>query len=284
MRVLVIGSSGQLGSDIVKAMRRGGHEVIGLTHQQIEVSDRLSCRVIVDLKPDVVVNTAAFHKTDACEDEPLRAFQVNSLGARYVAEACLEAGASVCYISTDYVFDGSKGEPYTELDDPNPINTYGVSKLAGECFTKMNPRHYIFRVASLFGAAGSSGKGGNFIESVVGKAMRGEELTVVDDIYMSPTYTVDAAEAIKSVLESGLPYGVYHVVNEGFCSWHSFAQEAIRLLELSVEVKRVKAAEMKFRARRPMFSALRSVKLPFRMRGWREALAAYLVEKGYLRA
>ena len=282
MRVLVIGSSGQLGSDLVKAMR--GHEVIGLTHQQIEVTDGLSCRAIVDLKPDVVINTAAFHKTDACEDEPLKAFQVNALGARYVAEACLDAGASVCYISTDYVFDGSKGEPYTELDVPNPINTYGVSKLAGEYFTKMNPRHYIFRVASLFGAAGSSGKGGNFIESVVGRALRGEELKVVDDIYMSPTYAVDAAEAIKAVLESGLPYGVYHVVNEGFCSWRCLAQEAVDLLGLGVEVKPVKAAEVRSRARRPPFSALRSVKLPFRMRGWREALKAYLVEKGYLRA
>jgi len=282
MRVVVVGSNGQLGSDLVKAFAVG-HEVIGLTHRQIDVAERGSCSVIGELRPDVVINTAAFHKTDACEDEPIRAFQVNALGARFVAEACLEAGACVCYISTDYVFDGLKGEPYSELDEPNPVNTYGVSKLAGEYFTKMNPRHYVFRLASLFGAAGSSGKGGNFVESVVGRAMRGEELNVVDDIYMSPTYTVDAAAAIKAILESKLPYGVYHVVNDGFCSWHQFAEEAVNLLGLGVEVKRVKAAQLKSRARRPLFSALRSVKLPFRLRGWREALRAYLVEKGYLK-
>ncbi|MEM3652805.1 MAG: dTDP-4-dehydrorhamnose reductase [Nitrososphaerales archaeon] len=282
MRVAVLGASGQLGTDLVKVLRQS-YEVIGLTHDDVEVSDKGSLDAFSKYSPDVVINTAAFHKTDACEDEPLKTFAVNALGARYVAEECLKCGATVCYISTDYVFDGLKGEPYSEDDAPNPINTYGVSKLAGEFYTKMNPRHYIFRVASLFGSAGSSGKGGNFVETVVGKAKRGEELSVVDDMWMSPTYTRDAAEAIKIILEQRLPYGIYHVVNDGYCSWFEFAKEALNLIGAGVDVKPIKSSQLQVKARRPRFSALKSVKLPFKMRGWREALRAYLAEKGHLK-
>ncbi|MFN3621530.1 MAG: dTDP-4-dehydrorhamnose reductase [Nitrososphaerales archaeon] len=282
MKVAVLGASGQLGTDLVKVLSQS-YEVIGLTHSDVEVTDKGSLSVVSECRPDVVINTAAFHKTDACEDEPLKAFSVNALGARYVAEACLECGAAACYISTDYVFDGLKGEPYCEDDAPNPINTYGISKLAGEFYTKMNPRHYVFRVASLFGAAGSSGKGGNFVETVVGRAKRGEELNVVDDMWMSPTYTRDAAEAIRLILEQQLPYGVYHVVNDGCCSWFEFAKEALKLIGVDADVKPIKASRLQARAKRPRFSALKSVKLTFKMRGWREALRAYLVEKGYLK-
>lgn len=284
MRVVVIGSTGQLGTDLMKVLG-SDHEVIGLTHGDIEVTDYNSCLVLKKYSPDVIINTAAFHKTDLCEDEPLKTFSVNALGAKNVALISKEIGATCVFISTDYVFDGSKNEPYTENDVPNPINTYGISKLAGELYTRWNPRHYVVRVASLFGVAGASGKGGNFVETMIKKAKSGEVIRVVDDMWMSPTYTRDAASAIKKILELKLPFGVYHATNQGFCTWFQFAKEIFNQLSLSPGLEPIKTEELKMKAKRPRFSALRSIKLPkygIYMREWKEALRAYLTEKGYL--
>ena len=170
MKVAVIGASGQLGSDLVKVFE----DVIPLTHKDIEVTDLSSCEILKELKPDVVINTAAYHKTDECEENPEKAFLVNSVGARNVALICKEIGAIDVFISTDYVFDGSKKEPYTEEDVPNPINVYGVSKYAGEILTRyICGKYYIIRVASLFGVAGARGKGGSFVETMIKKAKAG---------------------------------------------------------------------------------------------------------------
>ena len=172
MRITLIGSTGQLGQDLSKAFQ-STHDVIGLRHQEIEVTDKSSVVSLKQQKPDVIVNTAAFHKTDLCEDEPLKAFAVNAVGPKNVAEVSTEIGATAVFISTDYVFSGSKNQPYIEDDVPDPINTYGISKLAGEFFTRQSPRHYVFRVASLFGVAGASGKGGNFVETMLRIAKEG---------------------------------------------------------------------------------------------------------------
>jgi len=284
MRIAIIGSTGQLGADLVKVLKES-HEVIGLTHEDIEVSDYNSCLILKSIKPDVIINTAAFHKTDECEDNPLKAFQVNSIGARNISIISREINAINVYISTDYVFDGLKNSPYTEDDVPNPINTYGISKLAGELYTKQNPKHYIIRVASLFGVAGSKSKGGNFVDRMIEKAKKGESISVVDDIWMSPTYTKDAAIAIKKILELKLPYGIYHVTNKGYCTWFQFAKEIFKLVGRDIEVKPIKYEELQTKARRPRFSALQSIKLPkygIELRGWREALYEYLIEKGYI--
>jgi len=284
MRVVVIGSTGQLGTDLMKVLSPD-HEVIGLTHGDIEVTDYNSCLVLKKYSPDVIINTAAFHKTDLCEDEPLKTFSVNALGAKNVSMISRDLDAVCVFISTDYVFDGSKNEPYTEDDAPNPINTYGVSKLAGELYTRWNPRHYIVRVASLFGVAGASGKGGNFVETMIKKAKNGEVIRVVNDMWMSPTYTKDAATTIKKILELKLPFGVYHVTNQGFCTWFQFAKQIFNQLGLSPVLEAIKTEELNMKARRPKFSALKSIKLPkygIHMRRWEEALRDYLVEKGHL--
>jgi dTDP-4-dehydrorhamnose reductase len=285
VRIVVIGSTGQLGTDLTKALR-GAHEVTGLSHQSIEVSDYNSCLILKQHRPDVVVNTAAFHKTDQCEEEPLKAFSINTLGARNVAAVCREIDAVDVFISTDYVFDGSKNRPYTENDVPAPLNTYGVSKLAGEFFTRQNPRFYVVRVASLFGAAGSSGKGGNFVETMISKATKEEPINVVDDVWMSPTYTKDAATMIGNMILAKLPYGVYHTANKGCCTWFEFAKEILRLTGFEPSLTPAKTSQSPGKANRPKFSALSSTKLPkygLRMRGWKEALLGYLSEKGHLR-
>lgn len=284
MRIVIIGSTGQLGTDLTKALG-GEHEVVGLTHQDVEVSDYTSCVRLKDYHPDIIVNTAAFHKVDQCEEEPLRAFSVNAVGARNLATVSKELEAADVFISTDYVFDGSKNRPYDENDVPCPINTYGISKLAGELFTRQNPKHYIVRVASLFGAAGSSGKGGNFVETMITKAKKGEPISVVEDMWMSPTYTRDSAAAVESMIRTKLPYGVYHATNNGFCTWFEFAKEILKLAGLKPVLTPIRTSQSPGKARRPSFSALRSVRLPkhgIRMREWKEALSDYLAEKGHL--
>jgi dTDP-4-dehydrorhamnose reductase len=284
MKIAVIGSTGQLGTDLIKTLENG-HEVVGLAHKDIEVADYDSCLTLKEHQPDIIINTAAFHKTDQCEEEPLKTFSVNALGARNVALISKEIDATTVFISTDYIFDGSKKEPYTEDDVPAPINTYGISKLAGEHFTKQNPKHYIIRIASVFGKAGTSGKGGNFVETMITKAKKNEPITVIDDIWMSPTYTKDSASILKGILEFQLPFGVYHATNKGYCSWYQFAQEIFQITGLNPTLMPIKTEQLSLKARRPRFSALKSTKLSsynIEPREWKEALRAYLIEKGHI--
>ncbi|UCC58881.1 MAG: dTDP-4-dehydrorhamnose reductase [Candidatus Bathyarchaeum sp.] len=284
MKIVVIGSTGQLGTDLIKILENG-HEVIGLAHKDIEITDYDSCLILKQHQPDIIINTAAFHKTDQCEEEPLKTFNLNAIGARNVAMISREMGASVVFISTDYVFDGSKSEPYTEDDIPFPINTYGISKLAGEHFTRQNPKHYIIRIASVFGAAGASGKGGNFVETMITKAKKGESITVVDDMWMSPTYTKDAALTLKGIIESKLPSGTYHATNSGYCSWYQFAEGIFQITGLNPDLTPIKTGQLSMKAKRPRFSALSSIKLSrygIETRDWKDALRAYLIEKGHI--
>jgi dTDP-4-dehydrorhamnose reductase len=284
MKITVIGSTGQLGTDLVKTLG-ATHDVIGLTHSDIEVADYDKCLILKEHHPDVIINTAAFHKTDLCEDEPLKTFSVNALGARNVALISKEIGATDICISTDYVFDGIKKEPYTEEDVPAPINTYGISKLAAEHFTRQNPKHYIMRIASVFGKAGASGKGGNFVETMIKKAKNNEPITVVDDMYMSPTYTKDVSSTINQIIKKQLPYGVYHATNKGYCSWYQFAEQIFRFTNLAPNLKPIKTEQLSVKAKRPMFSALKSIKLhPYgiEMSTWQTALRNYLIEKGHI--
>ncbi|UCD26531.1 MAG: dTDP-4-dehydrorhamnose reductase [Candidatus Bathyarchaeota archaeon] len=283
MKIAIIGSTGQLGTDLMKALNYE-HEVVGLTHQDIEVTDYNSCLILKEHYPDGIINTAAFHKTDQCEEEPLKTFSVNAIGAKNVAAISKEIKATNIFISTDYVFDGSKDSPYTEDDTPNPLNTYGISKLAGELYTKQNPKHYIIRLASLFGIAGASGKGGNFIETMIAKAKKNEPATVVNDMWMSPTYTKDVAITMKKIIQSKLPYGPYHATNQGYCTWFQFAKEIFKLSGLNSTLTPTKTEQQRMKTRRPRFSALKSIKLSdygIKMREWKLALHDYLIEKGH---
>lgn len=283
MKVAVIGAKGQLGSDLVKIFKN--HELIPLTHEDIKVEDLNSCKVLKEYSPDVIINTAAFHKTDECEEQPEKTFAINAIGARNNATIAKSINACAVYISTDYVFNGEKNSPYTEADMPSPINTYGISKLAGEFFTRMSENHYVFRVASLFGVAGASGKGGNFVETMIKKAENNEEIKVVDDMVISPTYTKDAAEMIKIIIEKNLPYGTYHVTNSSSCSWYEFAKAIFNDLELKANLSPIKTTSLNVKAKRPRFSALTSIKLKkygLKMRDWKSALVDYLKEKGHL--
>ena len=287
-RVVVIGATGQLGTDLVATFNEvGGYEIIGLSHQEIECTDPASVeRRLKTVLPEVVINCAAFVRVDEAENRPDETFRVNSLGALNVARACKEVDALCVYVSTDYVFDGEKGSSYTESDCPRPINVYGVSKLAGEYLVQEAcPRWLIARMASLFGKAGSSGKGGNFVETILAKAKAGEPLRLVDDIRMSPTYTRDAARSLERLLREG-SQGIIHLVNAGNCTWYEFASRALAVVGLKQRTEPVSGSDYPMKARRPKNSSLESTKLsPFLkqyLRPWDEALESYLLEKGYL--
>jgi dTDP-4-dehydrorhamnose reductase len=282
VRVAILGASGQLGTDLVRVFSsEGRYEVHGFAHEDVEVTDMASLRTaLTGSNPEVVINTAAFHRVDECEDNPEKAFQVNAIGALNVARLCRDLGAVCVYISTDYVFSGEKECPYTEEDTPDPINVYGTSKLAGEYLVRQAaPQWIVARVASLFGVAGARGKGGNFVGTILRKARAGESLRVVDDMRMSPTYTVDAARALEVIIRAG-ETGVFHVTNQGECSWYEFACAIVALAGIKVQIERVSSREYPRPARRPTRSALGSVRLPDEardmLRPWDEALRAYL--------
>ena len=287
-RVAIIGSTGQLGTDLVAVMAQAGdYEVLKLSHREIECTDPVSVeRALKALGPDIVVDCAAFVRVDEAEDRAEEALRVNGLGALNVARVCAEIEALCVYISTDYVFDGGKNAPYIESDAPRPINIYGVSKLAGEYFVQQACPHWlVLRMASLFGKAGSSGKGGNFVETILAKAKASEPLRLVDDIRMSPTYTQDAARALERLLREG-SLGLFHLVNAGNCTWYEFASKALELAGMGNRIEPISSADYMMRARRPKNSSLESTKLKASLkeclRPWEKALESYLVEKRHL--
>ena len=282
MRVLLIGAGGQLGSDLTKALAQ--EELIPLKHADIEVCDPGSVRhALQTYAPEVVINTAAFHRVDDCEREPERAFAVNALGVRHLALACREQGCALLHLSTDYVFDGRKGVPYEETDPPSPINAYGISKLAGEYFIRyLLDKHYIVRTSGLYGVAGSSGKGGNFVELMLRLAREGKEIKVVNDQTLTPTYTVDLAAALARLVHTQR-YGLYHITNSGECTWYQFAAKIFELAGVQAKLEPTTTAAFGAPARRPAYSVLAHKALLAaglsEMRPWPEALAAYLTER-----
>ena len=284
MKIGIIGSTGQFGTDLMEILKTE-NEIVGFDHNDLEVSDFKTLSILKNHSFDVIVNTAAFHKTDKCEEEPVKAFLVNTIGARNVALISKEIGAVCVFISTDYVFNGEKKEPYTEEDLPCPINTYGISKLAAEHCTRLNPKYYILRIASVFGKAGPSGKSDNFVETMINKAKNNELIRVVDDMWMSPTYTKDAAFILNGILKSELPYGIYHATNKGYCSWYQFAKKIFEITELKANLEPIKTDPNYGIAKRPVFSALKTTKLPLfnlKTQTWNQALHQYLNEKGYI--
>ena len=260
------------------------YEIIPLTHSDIEITDMSSVREACCLyQPDVIINTAAMVKVDDCESVPDRAFRVNALGARNAAVMADELGARLVHISTDYVFGGEDSPrriPYAEQDYPVPGNVYGRTKLEGEIFVRRHgPRHLIIRTSGLFGTTGSRGKGGNFIETILGLANERPELRVVRDQVFSPTYSPDLARKISRLLEAGYG-GIFHITNSGSCSWFELAREAVRLAGLKTPVIPITSKQYPQKAPRPRFSVLDNARLRelglSDMRSWQEALKEYM--------
>jgi dTDP-4-dehydrorhamnose reductase len=286
LRVVIIGSTGQLGQDLVRVFNE---DAAGFTHQDLDVTDEASVTAAIrSTEPDWVLNTAAFHRVDDCEANPTLTFAVNAVGALNVARAAADAGSGVVFYSTDYVFGGQDRErdhPYEEGDSPRPLSVYGASKVAGEQLVmQANLRHLVVRSAGLYGTA-TSRKGWTFPELMINKARTEGVIRVVIDQVLSPTFTADLAQKTKELIEHDA-VGLFHLTNAGECSWFDFAQESLDMAGVQAKMESISTAQLQQRARRPSYSALTSARLEKLglepMRSWRDALSDYLRAKGMI--
>lgn len=289
-KVALIGANGQLGTDIRKVFSSDNFfKIVPLTRSEIDVVNKDNLKSVLEkINPDIIINTAAYHRVDEVEDNPEKAFLVNATAEKNLAELCQNNKWGLVFISTDYVFglDKKRKEPYIETDAPGPINLYGVSKLAGEYLTRfICQKHFVIRLCGLFGVVGSLGKGGNFVETMIRLGKGKGEVKVVNDQILTPTYTKNIAENLKELLKSDY-YGLYHMTSEGQCSWWEFTQEIFKLLKMKVKCNPVTSDVFKTRAKRPAYSVLENYNLKKlglnKMRDWKENLKFYLKEKGYL--
>ncbi len=284
-RVVVLGANGQLGSDVCAAFAADGHEVSALTHQDVEITSSESVKLAFEkARPEMVINAAAFSNVERCETDPALAFQVNALGGRNVAQACCVHGATIVHISTDYVFDGAKGTPYTELDVPCPLNVYGNTKLSGEFFVRSaNPRHFVVRVCGIYGRNPCRSKDGlNFVEKMLKLSREQQEIRVVDDEIVTPTPTVGVARQLTALSKTS-GYGLYHATAEGSCSWYEFARAVFDISGTRVRLERARRGEFPAKVRRPRYSVLENAALKREglnvFRHWKEGLEEYLATR-----
>jgi dTDP-4-dehydrorhamnose reductase len=254
-RPLILGGRGQLGTDLRSELHDLDPIVPERSEADLENHVTLSA-MLERWRPTVVINAAAYTNVDQSEVYPEKAFAVNALGVDALARACAAAGTILAHVSTDYVFSGRSGRPYTERDEPEPSSAYGISKLAGELLLRRyGERWFIFRTSGLYGVAGSSGKGYTFIDKVLSQAAEGKPVRVVDDMTFSPSYTMHVANAIRRVIETGR-FGLYHLTNAGACTWFEFAREAFALSGIRVDFAPIKTSDFPSRVARPMYSAL----------------------------
>jgi dTDP-4-dehydrorhamnose reductase len=276
MRVVVTGAAGMLGRDMVAEFQRRGHDVIALDRTRLDITDlRVVREAIGSLKPDLVVNCAAYADVDRAESEPDLAMAVNGVGPRNLALACEAQGAALMHISTDYVFDGEKGSPYEIWDLPNPINVYGKTKLWGENYVRsLMHRYYLVRTSWLFGAGGR-----NFISTILEKMRSRQAIRVVTDQVGCPTYTRDLAAVCADLSGTGC-YGIYHVTNQGSTTWEGLAVFVLRACGSHLTVDPITSDELSRPARRPRDSRLDLAPLAATVgrvpRDWREAVAEYV--------
>lgn len=289
MRAILLGPNGQLGSDLRAAAGRAGWlDVVPVDRASLDLSDiDGAARFLGQQIFDCLINCTGYHKTDEVERNAQLAFTTNAHLVQRLAEICGQKRARLIHISTDYVFGGQdKRTPLSEQDGCAPLNVYGASKAMGEALALSSGADVIIaRVASLFGIAGSSGKGGNFVETMIRMAREKGKLSVVADQWMSPTSTADISDALLSLLRARAPRGIWHVVNSGAATWHEFASRIVERARISAEVMPVPSTQFPTVAQRPPYSVLDNQKISaagLPMRHWHEALDCYLATKGHL--
>ena len=280
----MIGKTGQLGGSILAA--QSGHQIYAPDRSELDIESPTSCeRVIAEFRPEVVINTAAFHNVPHCEVEPLRAFAVNCQAVRDLAVICKKWDIRLVTFSTDYVFGGEQNTPYREDDRTRPLQMYGISRLAGELAVLATaPQHaVVIRTCGLYGLSGASSKGGNFVDKRIADAQTDSELEMGCDQIVSPTYTGDLAQAVLKLIDHPrLVPGLYHLVNEGECTWYEFTKAIYELMGINVNVRPVDRGGISGEMRRPLYSALANTKartLGITLPHWRDALQHYLREK-----
>ena len=275
MKILVTGSKGQLGYDVIHELEKRGHIAVGVDIDEMDFTDPVSVeRVIKETAPDGVIHCAAYTAVDAAEDNVELCRKVNGEGTANIVRVCKETGCKMMYISTDYVFNGQGERPWEPDDDREPLNVYGQTKYEGELAVEALEKYFIVRIAWVFGVNGK-----NFIKTMLNLGKTRDTITVVDDQVGSPTYTYDLARLLVDMIETE-EYGRYHATNEGLCSWYEFACEIFRQAGLKVHVIPVSSDQYPARAKRPMNSRMSKDKLEERgfkrMPAWQDALGRYL--------
>jgi dTDP-4-dehydrorhamnose reductase len=282
LKIAVIGANGQLGSDVCNCFLKNDDEVIKLNHDDIEIVNIDSvASILKQVNADIVVNTAAMHNVEKCEENPVRSFEVNGIGSRNLALICNEIKSKLVHISTDYVFDGEKKQPYIESDRPNPLNVYGNTKLSGEHFIEsIGNQFYILRVSAIYGKNPCRAKGNNFVNLMLRLSDERDEVRVVDTEYVSPTFTENIGEQIIKLIETNAEFGLYHVAAEGSCSWYEFAKEIFLISKTETVLKIASPSEFSAKVKRPKYSVMENKKLNGHniniMLHWRDGLKAYL--------
>jgi dTDP-4-dehydrorhamnose reductase len=284
VKILLIGKTGQLGGDIMR--NNIHHEIYAPDRKVLDIRSRDAIDAVIDdARPDVVINTAAFHNVPLCETDPLNAFSVNCVAVRELARACNRVKALFVTFSTDYVFDGEKKSLYQEDDKPAPLQIYGITRAAGEYIAlSVAPEHsIIIRTCGLYGISGAQSKGGNFVDKRVQDAKNHASLDMGSDQVVSPTYTHDLSKAVLQLIDHPQRKpGIYHLVNEGRCSWYEFTKAIYEIMGFSVTVRPLDRGGRSGDMRRPLYSALANTKaraLGIVLPPWRDGLERYLKEK-----
>lgn len=284
MRILLIGRTGQLGADLLRFNPH--HDITAPERKELDITDNAQLEAAFAAhRPQAVINCAAFHNVPLCEERPEEAFRTNCVAVRDLARLCGRAGAWLVTFSSDYVFGGDKREPYAETDCPAPLQVYGISRLAGEraAMATAPERAVVIRTCGLYGRSGAQSKGGNFVDGRVADGRAQKRIEMASEQVLAPTSTADLARAVLTLIEHpGLSPGIYHLVNEGSCSWYEFTRAILDIMRLPAEVIPVDRGGRTGDMRRPLYSVLantRASALGIRLRPWREALESYLREK-----
>ena len=278
MKVLVTGANGQLGYDVVKELQKQNIGCYGATRKDFDLVDfEATEKFIVNYLPDVVIHCGAYTAVDKAEDERGLCYLVNASATENIAEICKKINAKMLYISTDYVFDGTKDGFYEVDDNPNPINVYGKTKLLGEqAVQRILGKYFIVRISWVFGEHGN-----NFVKTMLKLGKEHKELNVVADQYGSPTYTADLAKLLVDMIKTD-KYGIYHATNEGVCTWAEFAEEIFKIAKMDVTVNHITTAEYPTRAKRPINSRLSKNNLKVNdfkfLENWKRALKVYIIK------
>jgi dTDP-4-dehydrorhamnose reductase len=279
MRVAVVGARGQLGSAILREFEPL-HDVVALGRDTLDISDDAAvAAAMARVRPQAIINCAAYNDVDGAEDHPVEALNANAFAVRALARAAADHDAAFVHYSTDFVFDGTASEPYTEVDPPNPRGTYAASKLLGEWFAADAPRAYVLRVESLFGRAAGGGPAKGSVASIVKTLSAGGDARVFEDRTVSATYIIDAARATRQLLEQASSPGVYHCVNAGHCTWLELARELAQRMGVEPKLVPIRMAELGLRAPRPLYCALSIAKLAAAgvvMPSWQDAVARFI--------
>lgn len=268
-KVLLTGSNGMLGQDLAPILEKNNYQVIKTTSKTMDITDNDAVnRIITDEQPDMVIHCAAYTNVDKAEDDLKNAEKINVFGTENIAKICAEQDIPIIYISTDYVFDGTKTEPYTPEDLPNPINNYGMTKYEGEeAVRSLCKKYYIARTSWLYGIHGK-----NFVETMISLADR-PELKVVDDQRGCPTWTAELSNGILKLIEEKYPYGTYHICGSGHTTWCGFAKEIFNQAGLTVNLTPCTTDEFPRPAKRPEYSVMDNGGI---CGDWKEALGGYL--------